>query len=188
MLKYKQKRTLVKCVCDQCGEEYEKPKSEFDRNIRLNRHNFCSRKCSVTYSNKTVNKEYLRSKENLDKLKFANLNKKRNSDPFTYILRSVRQRYFEHNLTSEYLKQIWDNQDHKCVYTHIELIIPNYSNRSKIDIKNRASLDRIDSSKGYIEGNVQFVSTPINYMKNTMSDEKTKEFLLELSKNILSSN
>ena len=36
-----------------------------------------------------------------------------------------------------------------------------------------ASLDRIDSSKGYEIGNVQFISTAINYMKNTMSHEDT---------------
>lgn len=37
-----------------------------------------------------------------------------------------------------------------------------------------ASVDRIDSSKGYIPGNIQFVSTCINYLKNTMSDKDTR--------------
>ena len=45
----------------------------------------------------------------------------------------------------------------------------------------RASLDRIDSSKGYVIGNVQFVSTPINLMKSTMSDLETKQYLKLIS-------
>ena len=38
-----------------------------------------------------------------------------------------------------------------------------------------ASLDRIDSSKGYIKGNVQWVHKNINYMKQEMTNE---EFLV----------
>lgn len=52
------------------------------------------------------------------------------------------------------------------------------------DIRYRASLDRIDSSKGYIKGNVQFVATPINYLKGTMSDETTKAYLREIAASI----
>jgi hypothetical protein len=37
-----------------------------------------------------------------------------------------------------------------------------------------ASLDRIDSSKGYIEGNLQWLHKRINIMKGNMSE---KEFL-----------
>ena len=45
----------------------------------------------------------------------------------------------------------------------------------------QASLDRIDSSKGYIKGNIQFISTPINYMKSTMTDSEVKSFLKLIS-------
>ena len=48
--------------------------------------------------------------------------------------------------------------------------LPSYKTCNKIDIRKQASLDRIDSSKGYVKGNVQFIVAPINYMKNTLSD------------------
>lgn len=40
----------------------------------------------------------------------------------------------------------------------------------------QASLDRIDSSKGYIEGNVEFVCLAVNYAKNGFSKEQMIEF------------
>jgi len=40
-----------------------------------------------------------------------------------------------------------------------------------------ASLDRIDSSKGYIQGNVQFVAYGINLAKNNFSDADVISFL-----------
>lgn len=39
-----------------------------------------------------------------------------------------------------------------------------------------ASLDRIDSSKGYIEGNVQWVTYRANVSKHTMSMNELYEF------------
>ena len=39
-----------------------------------------------------------------------------------------------------------------------------------------ASLDRIDSSKGYIEGNVQWVTYQANVSKHTMTMEELYEF------------
>ena len=58
-----------------------------------------------------------------------------------------------------------------CVYSKVKLV--HYSYKLKSDKIYTASVDRIDSSKGYIEGNVQFVSQAINYMKGTMSHEET---------------
>lgn len=63
----------------------------------------------------------------------------------------------------------------------LNLILPENGNIHDIDVTHRASLDRIDSSLGYIRGNVQYVSTPINYMKSTMSDLETKRFLKAIS-------
>lgn len=40
-----------------------------------------------------------------------------------------------------------------------------------------ASLDRIDSTKGYVKGNVQFVCRAINLAKSTFSDADMKNFI-----------
>ena len=50
----------------------------------------------------------------------------------------------------------------------------------KISTKNpprKASLDRINSSKGYVKGNVEFVCSSINLAKNSFTREQMKEFL-----------
>lgn len=50
MLKYKRNRKLIQLTCDNCGKLYDKPITEYNRNIRLKRHNFCSRSCAIKYS------------------------------------------------------------------------------------------------------------------------------------------
>lgn len=61
------------------------------------------------------------------------------------------------NITKEYLWKLFLKQDKKCALSNINLILSNQNNT--------ASVDRIDSSLGYIEGNVQFVHKDINMMK-----------------------
>lgn len=48
----------------------------------------------------------------------------------------------------------------------VELSLGTNSNR----VGRTASLDRIDSSKGYIEGNIQWVHKDINFMKQEMDE------------------
>ena len=81
----------------------------------------------------------------------------------------------------EDLKETWEKQNGVCPYTGFKLILPENSNLNEIDFFHRASLDRIDSSLGYIKGNIQFISTPINLMKQTQSDANAKQFLKEIS-------
>lgn len=56
---------------------------------------------------------------------------------------------------------LWILQDGKCALSNIPIFLPVDSNTP-----GTASLDRIDSSKGYIEGNVQWIHKDINRMKN----------------------
>lgn len=80
---------------------------------------------------------------------------------------NAKKRNLKHNLSKEYIWQLFINQNKRCALSNIELVLINNSGST-------ASLDRIDNTKGYIEGNVQWVHTNINRMK---SDFKQDEFV-----------
>jgi hypothetical protein len=64
----------------------------------------------------------------------------------------------------QYAHKIYIKQNKKCALSGIPIIFAgkNYST---------ASLDRIDSNKGYIKNNIQWVYKPLNAMKGSLSDE-----------------
>jgi len=71
----------------------------------------------------------------------------------------------------EYLWRVFIAQNRRCVFSNALLFFNFYKIRDTVYAPN-ASLDRIDSSKGYVEGNVQWVHKTINIMKSNMSDEE----------------
>jgi hypothetical protein len=63
------------------------------------------------------------------------------------------------------MKYAWKRflqQDRKCALTGLPLTI-NYSRLT--GDPHTASLDRIDSSKGYVRGNIQWIHKDVNMMK-----------------------
>lgn len=181
--KYMQNRRLVTFICDNCGKETQKPLSEYNRNIKLGRKNFCCRACSATYRcnlyKNTPTEAQLQAQQNI---KNYCQNHKDELTPFRYSLRNAKKRFKEFHLTLEDLKQVWEQQNSICPYTGLKLYLPTWNKKGSCEqLWRRASLDRIDSSKGYVVGNVQFVSTPINLMKSTMSDLETKQYLKLIS-------
>jgi hypothetical protein len=92
--------------------------------------------------------------------------------------RSKNGRKLDVTIDAKYLDDLWNKQKGKCAYTNEKLTLPKKWN----DKDYRATVDRIDSSKGYIPGNVQFVSQHVNLMKNKF----THNFFVETCKKIAS--
>ena len=93
---------------------------------------------------------------------------------------SGRRKIMEFEITLEYLWNLFLIQNKKCALSGIELKF----GRGIHDKSNTASLDRIDSSKGYIESNVQWVHKDINIMKNKLKDD----YFIKMCKNVASNN
>jgi len=82
---------------------------------------------------------------------------------------SAKIRNLEVNITLEYLWDIFIAQNKQCALSGMDIVFGNKSKR--YPVKQTASLDRIDSSKGYIIGNVQWVHRDINFMKQAYDQE-----------------
>ena len=67
------------------------------------------------------------------------------------------------NVSFEYLADLLIEQDFKCALTGWNI--------HAMDVNSPASLDRIDSSLGYIEGNLQWVTSKVNMMKQHYSQQ-----------------
>lgn len=169
-MKYKQNRKLSKVICDNCGVEFEKPTSEYKRNLSLNRKNFCTRSC-------TGKSNYNNFGERLNRVP----PRARITNPFRYYLKTARARFKEIDLTLKDLEDQWIRQNGVCPYSGINLIL-NTHRKSNGKIYS-ASLDRIDSSIGYTKDNIQYVSQCINLMKNDMSHEDTLKVCKMISEN-----
>ena len=80
------------------------------------------------------------------------------------------EKIIDNDLTLEYLKGMWDYQNGYCAISGLKM---------EMDITrespSKASLDRIDSSKGYVLGNVQWVCLFVNYAKSDFEDEPIKK-------------
>ena len=87
------------------------------------------------------------------------------------------KRNLDFQLTREYLDELFEKQDKKCVYTKYDLFFGNNQ------IRGTASLDRIDSSKGYIEGNVQWVHKDVNTIKWDLSHNRFLEICQLITEN-----
>lgn len=93
----------------------------------------------------------------------------------------------EFSITIEYLWNLFLKQERRCAITGVELTFDHLGDRK--DHKKAetslvtASLDRIDSSKGYIEGNVQWVHKKVNLMKNDLSQKEFIDWCKKVAEN-----
>lgn len=83
------------------------------------------------------------------------------------IKNGARQRSLEFSITIEDAWKQFIKQKRCCALTGITLIMD-----TNTHIKGTASLDRIDSNKGYVKNNIQWVSKDINKAKNTKTNDE----------------
>lgn len=101
--------------------------------------------------------------------------------PGSWFLRyKNRSNKYEFNIELKDIYDLWIKQNKKCALTGLEIDFNNYNFKTiskrkgknfNYDLKCTASLDRIDSKKGYILNNIQLVHKDINMMKKEYNQE-----------------
>lgn len=87
-------------------------------------------------------------------------------------------RNLEFSVSKEFLWNLFLQQNKKCALTGLDIQLQKHY---KLDHhKQTASLDRIDSSKGYIEGNVQWVHRDINFLKGNRNEQYLYDICLKI--------
>lgn len=94
------------------------------------------------------------------------------------IIKDAKKRKLPFEIT---IQQCWDlflKQKGKCVLTGLNLKFPAHRN----DYNSSASLDRIDSSKGYFTDNIQWVDKRVNMMKQSFPEEEFIDLCKKIAK------
>lgn len=86
------------------------------------------------------------------------------------IKRGALQRKIKFDITIQYLWSMYIEQNKLCKLSGIPIFF--YKNPSKNWNPQTASVDRIDSDKGYVVGNIQLVHKRFNIMKHNCSQEE----------------
>lgn len=91
---------------------------------------------------------------------------------------NARKKNLEHNITVDYLKELFISQNGLCYYTGKPMLV---DLRDVDSNNNSVSLDRIDSSQGYIKGNVVLCRWIVNRIKNDVSLKDLLEIVSDIN-------
>jgi hypothetical protein len=81
----------------------------------------------------------------------------------------AKKRDLEMNITKDHLMALWESQAGRCAIS--DKVMAHVASQM-----NTVSIDRIDSDKGYIVGNIQLVCKAVNYAKNTWGNDAVRHF------------
>lgn len=177
-------KVVVICQNPACCKEFTKRLAEFNRSERLGRQHFCSKICYGKFKG-LIN---FGNKINKDTFYLRNIIRRDDFSPFRYHLKvmrkSAKHRKQECTVTLANLKLLWEKQKGTCPYTGWNLVLLPCTTdyESTALTTNRASVDRIDSTKGYILDNIKFVAVIANLAKNAFTEEDLINFCFEVYK------
>lgn len=192
LVEYKNANTKVKIICGDHGEFFQKPSHH------LSGHG--CRKCSYDVISNTHSKEWTQKEEEwliknhkketaLSCCEYLNVCLKtlrkqtrkldlklytiKNPNEFHHtiqkfywrsIKRGAETRNLQFNISIDYVWSVFISQKKKCALSGVDIAFGNKKETT-------ASIDRIDSKKGYTEGNIQIVHKRVNMMKMSMKDQ-----------------
>jgi hypothetical protein len=172
-----------KAICKYCNEE--KTIDKFQKYIsNYTKEELYDIKCyDCKYKEKSENKENKRY--TVEEFLLCIFKDKKNAND-TRNNKRKDDKFKEFNLTHEYLIELWNKQNGKCAYSGRNMIY-NYSKKDYNYLNynpEKVSIDRIDSSKGYIQGNIVLCCIMSNIMKMDLPYEEFKKWINDIHKNI----
>lgn len=95
-------------------------------------------------------------------------------DYWRVISTAAKKKGLGFDLTLDYIWDLYQEQNGLCKLSGLPLVLDtNLGEMNKCGYQRRtASLDRIDSTKGYVKGNVQWLHKDINQMKSNRTDQE----------------
>lgn len=90
---------------------------------------------------------------------------------FGDIVYRAKLKNIEISISPEYIEELLEKQNFKCALTAWPIEIDTTTTNGKSN-RSTASVDRIDSSKGYVVGNIQLVHKYVNVAKHIMGQEE----------------
>lgn len=164
--------------CDGCGCEFLKESKEVNRRRKKNLD--CKFYCSVEcYKANGDRKSNLG--EHLGVPKLENLKVGSKPDPFSpfrYFMRKAKSRKHPTDIDLSYLRDVWEEQGGVCPLSGLKMQLHKTGKDWEGDTNNpwKPSLDRIDPDRGYVVGNIRFVTYIANMCKKRWSDDVVVEF------------
>lgn len=162
-IQFNDKGELLCYVCQQY-----KPESQFDSN-KNNWYRSCKdRRCKSCKSKQYIIRLNEREKNNsLDRL----LNER-------FLALRDRNKKFDTELDFDvtYLQELWEKQQGLCALSKIPMTFIVRKGR----IPTNVSIDRIDSTKGYLKENIQLVCMAVNQMKSDLSYTELYKFCKQI--------
>jgi hypothetical protein len=171
----------IKLICEICGKRFFRKKGEVNRNRKLGRPTYCSLACAGIGNLGNIPVEKRHHPENLKP--------DNRGDEFSLVrfhLRNIKNKSRCRKpcyVDLQDLKEQWDKQEGRCPYTGWLLKTPINCGQLLPKTPDRASLDRIDSSKPYTKDNIQFISLMAQYAKNSWDGQELLDFCRAVAQN-----